>query len=73
MSDEIDATNERMEKESALIEADMRRKATEIPKGAPGECYFCGEDFARVVEVIDPVTEAKVCSCGRCRDRRGIK
>lgn len=72
MADEVDATAERMEKESALIEADMRRKAADIPKGEPGECWYCGEEFARVVEVIDPATENKVCSCGRCRDKRGL-
>lgn len=37
-----------------------------------GECDFCGEHFARVVEVTDPRTGEVVESCGRCRDRRGI-
>lgn len=50
----------------------QRRKAAAIPAGRPGECFFCGEHFARVVEVRDPQTGDKVDACGRCRDRRGI-
>lgn len=73
MADEIDATTERCERESALILGDICRKAQQIPAGQPGECWYCGEEFARVVEVVDPATQDKVCSCGRCRDKRGLK
>lgn len=73
MADEIDATNDRMENETALLVADVSRKAACIPQGKPGECWYCGEEFSRVVEVTDPVTFDKVDSCGRCRDKRGIQ
>jgi len=69
VADEIDATNERIEKETALFEAEARRQAAEIPKGEPGECFYCGEHFARVV-YIPSVDE---CACGRCRDKRGLE
>lgn len=72
MTDEVEMTAERMEKEEALLVGDIQRKAKLIPKGEPGECYYCGEEFARVVEVVDPATYDKVCSCGRCRDKRGL-
>ena len=73
MADEIDATADRMDNELALTIANTCRIAAEIPKGYPGECFFCGEDFARVVEVTDPRSGERVDSCGRCRDARGIK
>lgn len=72
MADDADVTGERMDKESVLFEAEVRRQAALIPKGEPGECYYCGEEFNRVVEVVDPATLDKVCSCGRCRDKRGL-
>lgn len=51
---------------------ELCRKAAAIPAGRSGECDFCGEHFARVVEVTHPHTGEVVESCGRCRDRRGI-
>lgn len=72
MADEIDATTERIEAELGFIVAKACQKAAAIPKGKPGECFFCGETFARVVEVTDPQTGERVDSCGRCRDKRGI-
>ena len=51
---------------------DLPPLAAAIPKGYPGECFFCGEEFARVVEVTDPRSGERVDSCGRCRDARGI-
>jgi len=69
MSDEIDATNERVEKESALIVGDICRRAQEIPKGQPGECFQCGEYFARVVFI----ESHNALFCARCRDKRGLK
>lgn len=72
MADEIDATADRMDNELALTVANTCRMAAAMPKGKAGECFFCGEHFARVVEVRDPQTDDKVDACGRCRDRRGI-
>lgn len=72
MADEIDATTERVEKETSLFVANACRIAANIPKGHPGDCFFCGEEFSRVVEVKDPQTGDTVDACGRCRDRRGI-
>ncbi|URA06846.1 hypothetical protein QAY90_gp15 [Xanthomonas phage Langgrundblatt2] len=68
MADEIDATNDRIENETALIVGDVCKRAAMIPKGEPGECFFCGEYFARVV-FIASINE---CACGKCRDRRGL-
>jgi hypothetical protein len=69
MADEVDKTADRMESEAALVEADMRRKAQEIPQGQPGECFYCGEEFSRVVFV----TSISEFCCGRCRDKRGLE
>ena len=38
------------------------RRAAEIPIGAPGECSFCGEQSARLVNQ----------ACAPCRDRYGL-
>ena len=72
MADEIDMTQDRIDNETALLVNDVCRCAAAIPQGEPGECYYCGEHFARVVVVTDPKTEDSVSSCGRCRDHRGI-
>jgi hypothetical protein len=69
MADEIDATNARVECETALLVNDVSRKAQAIPQGQQGECYYCGEEFSRVVFVAS-VNEF---CCGRCRDKRGLE
>lgn len=38
------------------------RRAAEIPIGTPGECSFCGEQSARLVNT----------ACAPCRDRYGL-
>ena len=38
------------------------RRAAEIPIGSPGECSFCGEQSARLVNT----------ACAPCRDRYGL-
>ena len=38
------------------------RRAAEIPIGSPGECSFCGEESARLVNT----------ACAPCRDRYGL-
>lgn len=68
MADEIDATNDRIETETALLVADACRQAAMIPTGEPGECFLCGEHFARVV-FIASIGES---CCGKCRDKRGL-
>lgn len=72
MADEIDVTNERVENETALLVADAARKAASIPTGYAGECYFCGEEKARVVPVFVPTTQQVEDVCGGCRDKRGL-
>lgn len=69
MADEIDVTNDRVESETALLVADVSRKAATIPTGQPGDCFYCGEHFARVVYVESVGEEC----CGRCRDKRGLQ
>lgn len=71
--DEIDVATNNIERDMDIKLAEQRRLAAAIPKGDWGECGFCGGHFSRVVPVIDPKTDETVCSCGRCRDQRGIK
>ena len=63
MSDEVDRAQdlERMSNEDALQAA--RKKAQAMPTGEPGECEWCGEYFARLVNG----------ACGRCRDKWKLK
>lgn len=58
MADEIDTTNDRIMRENERLLQDVRDKANNIPVGEPGECVFCGEYNARLVENI----------CSPCRD-----
>lgn len=69
VADEIDVTNDRLENETALVLADVCRKAAAIPAGQPGECSLCGEYFARVV-LVESVGDY---CCAKCRDRRGLQ
>lgn len=72
MADEVDQTNARIETETALVVAEICRCANCVPSGQPGECYYCGEWFARVVTVEDSATESPVEACGKCRDARHL-
>ena len=72
MADEIDITNERVESETALLVADAARKAASIPKGYAGECFYCGEEKARVIPVFIEATQQQEDVCGGCRDKRGL-
>lgn len=56
--DDIDATNERTQAEEAAAVAAARKAAASIPKGEPGICEYCEEEFTRLVNG----------ACGRCRD-----
>lgn len=73
MADEIDVTNDRIQAEEELFVNEVCRQAKLVPIGKAGECFYCGEFFKRVVEVVDEDSECTVSSCGRCRDRRGLK
>lgn len=57
--DEIDAAQLINEQHQAFSEAEARRQAAAIPKGAPGECVECGAYMGRLVEGV----------CAPCRDR----
>lgn len=59
MADDSDSSDL---KEAVLVDAAVRQvqqRASDIPKGEPGECDACGEYFERVVNHM----------CGRCRDK----
>ena len=56
--DDIDRAGEHIDATEAQIIAAARAKAADIPKGAAGECNYCGEHFERLVNK----------ACGRCRD-----
>lgn len=47
--------------DAASIEL-IRKQASAMPKGEPGECENCGEYFVRLVRG----------HCGRCRDALGL-
>jgi hypothetical protein len=59
MADEVDLTAERMEAEHSANLAEICRKASNIPKGEPGDCELCGEWSGRLVNGV----------CAPCRDR----
>lgn len=63
MADEIDLQSIRDAVELDAAVAAVRAKAAEIPKGVAGECEYCGEYFARIVNG----------HCARCRDKLGLK
>ena len=70
MADELELTEARMSFDIDVDVAHIRERAAKFDKGHPGECFFCGEEFERVISVV--WKEEDVDSCGRCRDRRGI-
>ena len=72
MADDADRAGDRIEFEEAVRERNAQQAASQFITGAPGECYYCGEDFKRVIDVVDPTTDDVVKSCGRCRDKRGL-
>lgn len=71
MADDADNADVREAVELQAKEMNIRAAAARFDKGAPGECYFCGEEFSRVVSVL--WQSENVQSCGRCRDKRGIR
>jgi len=62
MTDEIDATTEKMEVFDAAAVAAIRNEAARMPKGYPGECVHCEEHSLRLVGN----------ACAPCRDRLGL-
>lgn len=73
MADLADITDERSESEMAN-EIQYRRTLAESQlSGYPGECFFCGEHFERVVPVVEPLDGGKESACGRCRDKHNLR
>lgn len=62
MSDPIDKAQEAVENHGQGEIEKIRQAAASIPKGEPGECHYCGEEFSRLVGG----------ACGRCRDKYGL-
>lgn len=60
MADDVDMANERAELEREAILTS--RTPYELPKGEAGECDYCGEEFARLVNN----------ACARCRDKYNL-
>lgn len=60
MADEIDITNERIERETAMRLARVRNY--QLPAGNAGDCDLCGEWSGRLVGGV----------CAPCRDRHGL-
>ena len=58
MADLADIAGLKAEQESDLAEREIRARAARIPKGEAGECFSCGEYYARIVEG----------KCAECRD-----
>jgi hypothetical protein len=52
MADEADKTSERMEVQEAADIAEICRKASNIPKGEPGDCELCSEWSGRLVNGV---------------------
>lgn len=59
MSDLIDQANDKAQDAADHAVEERRRAAAAIPHGEPGECEWCGELKARLVNG----------ACGRCRDQ----
>jgi len=60
MTDEIDLANEAVERFRDMAIASA--KARHMPEGSPGECEWCGEENARIVNG----------HCSKCRDELGL-
>lgn len=62
MADDIDKQDE---KDAVLKDAsiaNIREAAANIPRGYPGECEICEEEFERIVNGL----------CARCRDKYNL-
>lgn len=57
--DEADVANDRAQMDTDSALRAQRMRAAEIPVGAPGECYLCGEHSQRLVRGV----------CAPCRDK----
>lgn len=62
MSDLADKAQGIVEMENEEKLGSIRKAASQIPEGEPGECEYCGYDFIRLVGG----------ACGRCRDIHGL-
>lgn len=70
MADELEQTEERMSFDREVDITNIRKKAEKFDKGQAGECFFCGEEFSRVITV--EWQHEDVLSCGGCRDKRNL-
>lgn len=71
MADELELTEERIEFDRQVDIQKIRDQAAKFDKGQEGECFLCGEWFARVVKT-EKAGEIIEC-CGKCRDKHGLK
>lgn len=60
--DDADRADDRIEEVKSDALGVIRRAIADMPAGEAGECDFCGESFARIVNG----------ACGRCRDKYGV-
>jgi len=60
MADDIDRANDYAE---AMRQAALKTVSADIPEGKPGECDWCGEHTARLVNN----------ACARCRDKNRLE
>jgi hypothetical protein len=60
MADEVDLTDEAMRVHTDARIAQVRKEASQMPVGEPGDCGGCGEYSQRLVNK----------RCARCRDAR---
>lgn len=59
MADDVDRASELIEEQNLESLNKIRKAASNIPKGEPGECELCGEWSGRLVQG----------ACAPCRDR----
>lgn len=72
MADDADRTGEMQDFYDEVAAKNAAAAASKFVVGEAGECFYCGEEFKRVVPVTDPDTQQIVKSCGRCRDKRKL-